>query len=488
MHKLPKARALAQLQFATLAHWHTCALALTTLARLHACTRSHAPAARLRGLKQQNDKNKAPNTATHAEKRNEAHMKTTHTKKGRAKKVQNIVLAIAALVACATLLTLPANLPTLPKLTATTQSTLPKLTTATQSTPPTLTTATRSTNPNQAFADEATEAALSDAQRQVEETAATYNDLSYQVEYLEQQISENQERIDEIQRELPNQRKASNNSLVAMYKMQQEGSSLLDMLLGSGSITEFLEKLEYLNRIQGKNLEEINKLASMEEELTQTYNSLSAAHSDVEKQRTEAQSALEAAQAARSAAQLAAEQKKQEEAQAAAAAAAAEAEAQKSQQSQQPPADANTGSNVATQSQDSSIEKQVSADRADWGEDKKAFVNTWAGRINSYLSGSPLSGQGETFASAAWDFGVDPRWSPAISYVESSKGAVCFLDHNAWGWGSSSWDSWEEAINDHVRGLSRGYGYTLSMEAAKKYCPPNWQHWYNSCAEQMDMI
>lgn len=355
----------------------------------------------------------------------------------------------------------------------------------------TLTTTPMST---QAHADEAADAAVSDAQRQVEETAATYNSLTEKVSELEQQISENQSRIEEIQGELPAQREASNTSLVAMYKMQQEGSSLIDMLLSSGSVMEFIENLEYLNRIQGKNMEAITKLTAMEEELTQTYNSLSQARDEIEQQRSQAQTALTAAQEARAAAQAEAERKKQEEAEAAARA-AAEAEAAAAQQQQQqqaeaqPPADANTGSTVANEStQDTSVTSPVSADKANWGEDKQSFVNAWAARINNYLSGSPLAGQGETFASAAWDYGVDPRWSPAISFVESSKGAVCFLDYNAWGWGSSSWDSWEEAINDHVRGLSRGYGYTLSMEAAQKYCPPNWQHWYNSCAEQMDMI
>lgn len=339
-----------------------------------------------------------------------------------------------------------------------------------------------------AYADEATEAALSSAQGEVERTAAEYNDLSAQVESLEAQIAENNARIEEIQQQLPYQRQASNKSLVAIYKMQQEGSALIDMLLGSGTIMEFFENLDYLNRIQSKNMEEVAKLASMEEELTNTYNSLAAAHASVEEQRSSAQAALAAAQEARAAAQEAAERKKQEEAEAAAAAAAAAEAEQQAQQQAQAAADANTGSTVADEPQDSSVDSIVSADKADWGEDKAAFVNSWAGRINNYLSGSPLAGQGETFASAAWDYGVDPRWSPAISFVESSKGAVCFLPHNAWGWGSSSWGSWEEAIDAHVRGLSRGYGYTLSMEAAKKYCPPNWQHWYNSCAAQMDMI
>ena len=112
----------------------------------------------------------------------------------------------------------------------------------------------------------------------------------------------------------------------------------------------------------------------------------------------------------------------------------------------------------------------------------------WAGRIDAYLAGSPLAGQGATFASAAWDSGVDPRWSPAISCIESSKGEACFLPHNAWGWGSVSWDSWEEAIYDHVQGLARGYGYTVTREGAAKYCPPNADFWYSRCVEEMNKI
>ena len=120
--------------------------------------------------------------------------------------------------------------------------------------------------------------------------------------------------------------------------------------------------------------------------------------------------------------------------------------------------------------------------------DEAAFVSEWSARIDAYLAGSPLAGQGTTFAKAAYEYGVDPRFSPAISFTESGKGAVCFLPHNAWGWGSSSWDSWEEAIYDHVAGLASGYGGQISEEAARKYCPPTWQSWYNRTLEQMNMI
>lgn len=120
--------------------------------------------------------------------------------------------------------------------------------------------------------------------------------------------------------------------------------------------------------------------------------------------------------------------------------------------------------------------------------DKESFVNEWGARIDAYLEGSELAGYGSTFASAAYDNNVDPRWSPAIATVESGKGEFCFLENNAWGWGSSSWDSWEEAINDHVEGLATGYGYTLDYESAQTYCPPNADEWYEQCASEMESI
>lgn len=120
--------------------------------------------------------------------------------------------------------------------------------------------------------------------------------------------------------------------------------------------------------------------------------------------------------------------------------------------------------------------------------ERSAYVAEWAPRINAYLAGSALAGTGETFAGAAYDYGVDPRFSPAISAVESSKGAKCFKAHNAWGWGRSSWGSWEEAIRAHVAGLARSYGGELTKGAAQKYCTSNPSGWYSNVSAQMATI
>lgn len=130
----------------------------------------------------------------------------------------------------------------------------------------------------------------------------------------------------------------------------------------------------------------------------------------------------------------------------------------------------------------------ASLSEVDWEVGKDAFIAEWTQRIDAYLEGSPLAGKGSVFASAAWEYGVDPRWSPAISNTESSKGAHCFASYNAWGWGKSGWSSWDEAIYAHVRGLANNYGYTISYSFAKKYCPPNYDKWFNSTLSEMKRI
>lgn len=124
----------------------------------------------------------------------------------------------------------------------------------------------------------------------------------------------------------------------------------------------------------------------------------------------------------------------------------------------------------------------------DWTVGRQAFVEEWTYRIDAYLAGSALSGYGYAFAEAAWDNGVDPRWSPAISATESARGSVCFLPYNAWGWGQSSWGDWDSAIRAHVAGLAQGYGYTITRGAASVYCPPNSGFWFSNTLEQMSYI
>lgn len=314
-------------------------------------------------------------------------------------------------------------------------------------------------------------------QLRVEQTAAAYDEALATAQKAENDLAENQERIAVLEEQIPKQQKRSDAAARELYKMQQERLNLLDLLLGSADFFDFLNTLDYANRITETNVIEIVRLHDMKSELQNEQSALEQAKSEADASALEAERALTAAQEARLEAQR--------QAQEAARQAAEAAEAAKVATGTSAPAQTIEGGETSVAAAEAVA---TINDGADWSTDEAAFVNSWADRIDAYLAGSPLAGQGRTFAQAAWNYGVDPRWSPAIAYTESSLGAACFMPHNAWGWGSASWGSWEEAIDAHVGGLARGYGYTISMDAAYKYCPPSAEHWYSTTLGQMNMI
>lgn len=348
-------------------------------------------------------------------------------------------------------------------------------------------------------------------QLEVERTAAEYEQAVANVDEASRKLDENRARIAELEEAIPAQESRSGAAAREQYKLQQQGSGVIDLLLSADSFYDFIVSFEYVNRISEANLAEMNRLTEMKAELDEAQSALKLAKREADANVEAAGSALAAAQEARAEAQRRAQEEAQRQAEAAAAAAAAEAAAQaeahaaeeeepdtQSDENQDVEAEPGAASAASADEDADGAEPEgagedtaataPSNDGADWSADQAAFVDEWAARIDAYLAGSPMAGQGRTFAVAAWAYGVDPRWSPAIACIESSKGAACFNPHNAWGWGSSSWGSWEEAIDEHVRGLARGYGYTISIEAAQKYCPPNWQKWYENTSAQMNLI
>ena len=322
---------------------------------------------------------------------------------------------------------------------------------------------------------ENTEAELSASQQKIEESAAAYDNAVESLASIEKEIKENEAKISELSKTIPDQQEKSNEATVALYKLQDEGFGLLNMVLSSGSFDEFINTVEYINRIQDTNLQEITRLTNMKAELEDSQKTMGEQKKFAEEEAVVAEKALTEAQQLRQSVQRKAEQEAAAEAEAAAAAIAF----------------AEAGS--APGAQDVSLTPPSGGtpsapNPVDWSSDKEAFVNEWGARIDAYLSGSATAGYGRVYAEAAWNYGVDPRYSPAISNTESTKGAYCFKPYNAWGWmTSTTWSSWEEAIDAHVRGLSRGYSYTICVEDAKKYCE-GWEHWYHSTLKQMNMI
>lgn len=320
---------------------------------------------------------------------------------------------------------------------------------------------------------------LQSAQQEVQEANRAYEEATARVDELQDQIDANQDRIDELEGQLPDLQERATDSIRMLYKMQQGSSSLIDLLLSADDFYDLVSTIQYLDVIQTRNSDAVDELVALTDELALTQANLSAQRDQAEQEQQRAEEALEKAQDAHDrlekkiAAQAAAEE-------AARRAAIAAAQAAAEAQGENPTFTTESGTQAPVELPDLPSPDIVVPDG-----DRESFVAEWAPRIDAYLEGSPLAGQGTTFAEAAWEYGCDPRLSPAISMVESSQGRNCFLPYNAWGWGSSSWGSWEEAIYAHVAGLASGYGGQLTYAGAQKYCPPNADFWYASVLANM---
>lgn len=382
----------------------------------------------------------------------------------------------------------------------------------------------------------------------IEQTTSDYQSAVAEVERLEGEIAQNELRLAQIQSELPAQRSRAATSIRSLYKFQQSSNSLLDLILSSESFNDFITTVHYLDVMHERNVHEIDSLVQMQDESLRTQALLHTDRDAAVQKQHDAETALQEARDARSELQARANQIAAEEAQAREEAIAAAREAQEKasatasepspeeqktpqqdqaqaqkqqepsqtqQQTEQPPASTPEQTQAPTPEQPqtpapepSQPEQGVATFTTSSGNTAVVQVpetpsvsteplvtNTtsqetgdWASRIDAYLEGTALEGYGQVFADAAATYGVDPRLSPAIATIESGTGEYCFLDHNAWGWGSESWDSWEEAINEQVSGLASGYDGTLTLEGAERYCPPNYQEWYSSVASEMDSI
>ena len=307
-----------------------------------------------------------------------------------------------------------------------------------------------------------TAATLTETQKKVEESAAAFDEASKNLDELQEQIAKNEARIAEIEQKLPAAQEKASRAMREMYKHSKGSNPLMSFVLNTQSLDALISGMKYMDQVNDANVGAVRDLSDMQAELETEKTKLNTAKVQAEAEKQTAADALEQAQRLREAAQ-----------------AQADAEVAAETAALQQAAGANGTSAPAVTPNNSVV---------NWDMDQASFVAEWAPRIDAYLAGSPLEGQGATFANAAWTYGVDPRFSPAISNTESSKGRHCFRPHNAWGWGNSSWGSWEEAINAHVSGLARGYGYTINVAGAQKYCPPNWFNWYNNTLSEMNRI
>ena len=301
---------------------------------------------------------------------------------------------------------------------------------------------------------------------------------------------------------IPEQQARSDEAARNLYKMQQNSYDIVEMLLSSQSIEAFILQVDYLHDVTQSNVHQIKRASKLKKQAKRTLSELKEVSSSAKEQEKEIKTELEAAQDERI--DRAAVGVATAESQAVTLGGESSVEVvsdSKGDKDKKSDKDKDSGKSekktkvrhtIAATTDTSAIDSG-----ADWSQSKEEFVAEWAPRLDAYLQGSPLYGQGENFAKSAWKYCIDPRWSAAISCTESSRGSICIRPHNAWGWGAAEpnpagnaaeWGSWAEAIDAHARGLSEGYGYTITIRGAKKYCPVNWQFWYNTTLGEMGRI
>ena len=297
-----------------------------------------------------------------------------------------------------------------------------------------------------AYAETYTASPISNAgQYSIEALTDAYETATDRAAEASARAAESEKKITALETKVETQQERTDTAVRDMYVMEQEKLNLFDAMLNASSFDDLVKYADYIERASKANTAQLNEMKDL-------LSQLEAAHAELEqaRQETMAQEAL-----------------------------AHEAL-------------------LVLQDQRATKQKNANAtDGANWYMSKDEFIAEWAPRIDAYLEGTPMAGTGESFARAAWLNCIDPRWSPAISNIESGKGSKCIRPFNAWGWGAADsdpknlaaeWSSWDEAINAHVKGLAHGYGYTITPEAAKVYCPPNHERWYEVTAAEMAKI
>lgn len=290
----------------------------------------------------------------------------------------------------------------------------------------------------------------------VSEAKARYDEANGTLESIQKSADDTQRRLDDLNAKLPESRERAADAIREMYKAGIATGSgklaLVSHIVGAKSISEAASLVQYNTKMVDSMTDAIDDYTRQKAEAEGTKSELDAQLEEAQKAVNEAQQALSKAR------------------------------------DDERAAIAKRNAAASAAGDDSSME--ISS--VDWSQDKTAFVDEWGARIDRYLSGSPIAGTGKIFAAAAYDNGVDPRVSPAISCIESGKGrAMIKSTKNLWGWGGGTMNmgaTWEQAIYKHVQGWKAGYGTTVTPAMARKYCPPNATNWYRNVVNEMNKI
>lgn len=140
---------------------------------------------------------------------------------------------------------------------------------------------------------------LDELQSRIDASNEAYNAAVQHATELQDKIDANQQKIQEIQAELPAKKEAAAKSLRTAYKMQTNGNDLIQLLLSSDDFNEVISTVQYLDKITSHNNAAIEELACSSSELEQAQSALASQKAQVDSEVTNAVTALSDANNAR---------------------------------------------------------------------------------------------------------------------------------------------------------------------------------------------
>ena len=252
---------------------------------------------------------------------------------------------------------------------------------------------------------------LSELQEQIDSCSASFDDATTRANELQDQIAANEERIAQIEDELPAKREAASKSIRTMYKLQASSAELIELLLSSESFEDVVSTAQYFSSIVMHNNSVIEGLVSASDELAQTRSSLAAEKAQVDEELSSALESLSQANEAREQyeAQLAAEAQAAAEKAAAEAAAAAEAQAAADAAAQESADGQSQESSDAASQQGSGQDTAASGTTSASGDGASSGSGSSAGSNSGSNSGSSSS------SSSTQEVETDGEWMSGIA-------------------------------------------------------------------------
>ncbi|WP_322354499.1 hypothetical protein [Paratractidigestivibacter sp.] len=265
------------------------------------------------------------------------------------------------------------------------------------------------------FPARAEAAILDELQSRIDSCTEAYNTAVDQAIELQNQIGADEQRISQIEDELPTKRDAASASIRIMYKLRQSTSGVIDLLLSASDFNDVITTVQYLDHVVTRNNEAISDLTRATSELEQTRNALASEKRRADEQVSSAMASLEQANSARE--QYEAEAAAQKAAAEAAAKAEAEAAAKAQQEARaKAEAEAEVVASAATSAESAQTTSESAATQQDptsssstatgSGSASDTSSSTTSGSASS-SSSSDVKDEGEWMSGLASAYGID---------------------------------------------------------------------------------